>query len=641
MPAQRSIAPFDARKLAGLLVLILAPLATAQPPGGESGTASAGLPVVFVPGTSGSLLKLPDGTLFWLDSNSIWPGRTLRGQLNQAGGDEGVEQVTPAGVLDAVQFALPPSVTAELARFELIPLDKLPNRLPVYADFSRWGRTKFGPSGWYEVAYDWRKGAGAEASAQIDAVVTRAMQEQGGRKVILVAHSLGGLVCRDYIGSLGRGKVDALVSVGTPWLGAPKTARGLTWGYNFGVGFAPPPSRFVSSLYWYLKDPTHPGQLTRATPPLRLTFLDNNDTSILARNYPCVFQQLSMADFVEFFGKSPIFGLTPEQAQAKLRSYNPRLFDAAVAWRQEHLKADNYGVAHHAIAAYLDPGGDPGEFQDMQFALPGPDSLTADGSGGLRDDANKFIIAKRRQIFTDLKARGVPLYLDEFIATETSADSGDGTAPLLSASAGAQVRADAPLDPTRAARFLGPDVDVRVLQLESPYSHGSMVNDLGVRQEVLRVVSARQQASGLPTRPEADEVGVMILELTTKPGSMFNGTIDTVTMNVVGTDFLTNNVFFQDHRFDSPRLTSGTTARYYYHYPRIKASGTLATQPMTRSEALRSPLRLSKAGYTNWTCAGVRLLLDGRVVVDSREEFTLNSAHPSWEIAISPQVTAR
>ena len=641
MPAQRSIAPLDARKLAGLLVLILAPLAPAQPPGGESGAAIAGLPVVFVPGTSGSLLKLPDGTLFWLDSNSIWPGRTLRGQLNQAGGDEGVEQVTPAGVLDAVRFTLPPSVTAELARFELIPLDKLPNRLPVYADFSQWGRTKFGPSGWYEVAYDWRKGAGAAASAQIDAVVNRALREHGGRKVILVAHSLGGLVCRDYIGNLGRGKVDALVSVGTPWLGAPKTARGLTWGYNFGVGFAPPPSRFVTSLYWYLKDPTHPGQLTRATPPLRLSFLDNNDTSILARNYPCVFQQLSMEDFVEFAGKSPIFGLTPEQARAKLRSYNPRLFDEAAAWRQEHLKPDNYGVAHHAIAAHLDPGGDPGEFQDMQFALPGPDSLTSDGPGGMRDVANKFIIDKRRRIFGDLKARGVPLYLDEFIATETSFDSGDGTSPLLSASAGAQVRADAPLDPTRAARFLGPDVDVRVLQLESPYSHGSMVNDLGVRQEVLRVVSARQQASGLPPRPEADEVGVMILELTTRPGSMFNGTIDTVTMKFVGTDFLTNNVFFQDNRFDSPRLTSGTTARYYYHYPRIKAPGTTTTQPMTRSEAIRSPLRLTKAGFTNWTCAGVRLLLDGRVVVDSREEFTLSSATPSREIAINPQVTAR
>ena len=77
--------------------------------------------------------------------------------------------------------------------------------------------------------YDWRKGACDENAAAIDAKVEQALRTTGAKQVVLIAHSLGGLVCRDYIsrGDNAR-KVRALIAVGTPWLGARRPAGALS-----------------------------------------------------------------------------------------------------------------------------------------------------------------------------------------------------------------------------------------------------------------------------------------------------------------------------------------------------------------------------------------------------------------------------
>ncbi len=601
---------------------------------GAAECAGQSLPVVFVPGTSGSILKASDGSVFWLDSSSLAPATVAKGRLNASGGEEGVEVLTTAGIVDAVAFVPPPAVMAELARFEMTPTGQRLTHLPIYAPFMRWGRTTFGEANWSEAPYDWRKGAGPDVSKQIDATVDETLRRTGATKVILVAHSLGGLVCRDYIEGPGRGKVDAIVSVGTPWLGALKTARGLAWGYNFGVGFTARPSRFLPNLYWYARDEMNPGSLTRFDPPLRLTFLDNEATALLAANYPSAYQQLPTDDYMDLYGKSIIFGLTPEQAKAKIREKNPRLFDESLAWRRAHLDGDNHGVAHVLIAGLCDPGGDPGEFQEMQMALPGPESLTAVGRG-LRDRANDFIINQRRRLFDQIKARGIPLYLDEFIATDRDVSWGDGTAPVLSATAGAQVRAGATLDPSKAEKFLGPGAKVKVLMLERPYSHGSMVDDLGVRQEIIRAVSGRRVAAGRAADPRAGDVGIMTLELTTKASNPFFGTVDRVVMTVGGTPFSTNGLF-NNGRFPSDSLVSGATARYDYHAPEARDAATGAMRPLRGSDLSGRSLVLTKGGFSNWTCVGVRLRVDGLTVLDDPTEFSLRGDANAREIRIPP-----
>ncbi len=590
------------------------------------------IPIVFVPGTSGSILKFGDGSVFWLDSTSLAPRTFARGGLNPAGGDDGVEKLTVGGIVDSVAFVPPIDTMGELARLQMTPIGAKLTHLPVYADFSAWGRDTFGTKNWFEAPYDWRKGAGAEASARIDAVVEQARQQTGAAKVILVAHSLGGLVCRDYIAGLGRGKVDAIIAVGTPWLGALKTARGLAWGYNFGVGFTTRPNRFLPELYWYARDASNSGQLIRENPPFRLTFLDNAATAQLAANYPCVYQQLPTKDFMALHGKSIVFGSTPEQALATLRAKNPRLFDEALAWRNDRLNGDNFGVAHHLIAASCDPTCDPGEFQDMQMALPGPESLTAEG-GSHFDGVNNWVIAQRRKIFDEIKGRGVPLYLDEFVATETEVFLGDGTSALLSATAGAQLRADAPLDLAKPVGFLGEGTKVTSLRLDPRYSHGSMVRDLGVQREVLRAVSARRVAAGMTADTRAAAVGIMTLELTTKGGNYLNGTVDRVVMTLGKTPFATNG-WLQNGQWIADSLTSGKTARYDYPLPNNPDPTTGANRPLLRSDVVGKSLVLSKSGFSNWTCAGVKLLIDGQTVLDDRTEFTLRSGVSSREITI-------
>ena len=95
--------------------------------------------------------------------------------------------------------------------------------------------------------FDWRKDVRA-TSAQLDALVTRALvASNGGRtdpaswtikRVDLVGHSMGGLVGRNYIADAARAaRVDQLLTLGSPQLGATKFLKALMYGDDFGPSF--------------------------------------------------------------------------------------------------------------------------------------------------------------------------------------------------------------------------------------------------------------------------------------------------------------------------------------------------------------------------------------------------------------------
>jgi pimeloyl-ACP methyl ester carboxylesterase len=81
-------------------------------------------------------------------------------------------------------------------------------------------------------SYDWRKDvadiAAGGLSNTLDKCINKALNTQWARdngktKVDILAHSMGGLVARYYISDPARAqKVDHLVTLGTPYLGAPK-----------------------------------------------------------------------------------------------------------------------------------------------------------------------------------------------------------------------------------------------------------------------------------------------------------------------------------------------------------------------------------------------------------------------------------
>lgn len=89
--------------------------------------------------------------------------------------------------------------------------------------------------------YDWRKDlseiATQNLSGQIDYILNQTSAGKTAGKVDVIAHSQGGLVVKSllYLRPEYQSKVNKLVFVGTPNLGAPKAAKALLYGDSMGV----------------------------------------------------------------------------------------------------------------------------------------------------------------------------------------------------------------------------------------------------------------------------------------------------------------------------------------------------------------------------------------------------------------------
>lgn len=84
----------------------------------------------------------------------------------------------------------------------------------------------------YFYTYDWRKSPEL-ALASLDDTIDQAMAETGKSKVVLMAHSMGGLVTRAYIDdATSAAKVARSVTIGTPYWGAAKVWFPLAHGFE-------------------------------------------------------------------------------------------------------------------------------------------------------------------------------------------------------------------------------------------------------------------------------------------------------------------------------------------------------------------------------------------------------------------------
>jgi len=105
--------------------------------------------------------------------------------------------------------------------------------------------------------YDWRMSVSDSANSYLIPWIDRARKQSGSEKVVLVGHSMGGLVARSYIqSSVYRGDVARLITLGTPHRGAadayyPWEGGEMNWD---------PVANAVFSVYlWYLQH-AHPFQ---------------------------------------------------------------------------------------------------------------------------------------------------------------------------------------------------------------------------------------------------------------------------------------------------------------------------------------------------------------------------------------------
>ena len=84
--------------------------------------------------------------------------------------------------------------------------------------------------------YDWRFGTEQTASL-LNKKIDDILNATGDAKVDIIAHSMGGLVAKKYIADNGSDKIDQLIFLGTPQLGAPKAFKVLMFGDDMSYGF--------------------------------------------------------------------------------------------------------------------------------------------------------------------------------------------------------------------------------------------------------------------------------------------------------------------------------------------------------------------------------------------------------------------
>jgi pimeloyl-ACP methyl ester carboxylesterase len=105
--------------------------------------------------------------------------------------------------------------------------------------------------------YDWRKPVNDSASNYLMPWIDRARSRSGSAKVILVGHSMGGLVSRSYIQSTTyRDDVERLITLGTPHRGAPEAYYPWEGGE---LRWDPTVNAVLNVYLWYLEH-IHPFQ---------------------------------------------------------------------------------------------------------------------------------------------------------------------------------------------------------------------------------------------------------------------------------------------------------------------------------------------------------------------------------------------
>ncbi|MEV4049635.1 hypothetical protein AB0J55_00470 [Amycolatopsis sp. NPDC049688] len=189
--------------------------------------------LVIVPGIGGSVLEQHDGRPVW--------GQNLSGTIRAAFAPAQMamlEPVVPVGLLPSMGV-LPWMKVAGYDRL----VQRLMNRLSLGPDDIDTAHPHKPPRAGASVLlfpYDFRQGMACNAERLGHEIQRRV----GNRQVIVIAHSMGGVVARWWWAVLGGHRIcRSLITVGTPHRGAPKA---IDWLLN-GVRLGPGPMAAVSS----------------------------------------------------------------------------------------------------------------------------------------------------------------------------------------------------------------------------------------------------------------------------------------------------------------------------------------------------------------------------------------------------------
>lgn len=174
--------------------------------------------------------------------------------------------------------------------------------------------------------YDWRQSP-TLATEQLGALVDRTLRETGAGQVVLIGHSQGGLIARDYVVRGGASRVRATISLATPWLGAPLAYQALEYGWDLGLK--------LPGTSWSVLAP--------------------RDVRLLVQNYPSVYAMAPGRRYWDWYdegyltrsGRSLAYGESLEKAIAP---HNRALASQGAAFQDRLLDGEDHGVLQFVLA---------------------------------------------------------------------------------------------------------------------------------------------------------------------------------------------------------------------------------------------------------------------------------------------------
>ena len=187
----------------------------------EGPDAPALTPVLIIPGIAGS--ELYNGNdLIWADLGEMLfnldDDQFLIDNLMLDGDGNSINQIEAKNVIEAVLQNIP---ILNINIFKSLRLKLEENKYVLNQDL-------------FFFPYDWRLNLD-NSKDLLKTKIDEIKAQTGAKKVHIIAHSMGGLLAKDYLNSYGKDSIDKLIFVGTPHLGAPKSARILLAGDNMGI----------------------------------------------------------------------------------------------------------------------------------------------------------------------------------------------------------------------------------------------------------------------------------------------------------------------------------------------------------------------------------------------------------------------
>lgn len=182
-------------------------------------TVPAREPVIIIPGIAGSELYNGDD-LIWPDITQMLTDLNDQFLTENLGLDIDGNSIIPIVVGDVIE-RIPPIPVLDVNIFQNLRISL------ETSGYSLSNNLFFFP-------YDWRLNLDITKDI-LKQKIDQVKAQTGSEKVNIIAHSMGGLLAKDYINQYGKGDIDKLIFVGTPHLGAPKAAKVLLEGDRLGI----------------------------------------------------------------------------------------------------------------------------------------------------------------------------------------------------------------------------------------------------------------------------------------------------------------------------------------------------------------------------------------------------------------------